>query len=189
MREPLSESPFRDVSAGRSWQYVEGLENPPGTRDRSWLVTVLGFGMLLFAAVSALPAIKLAPLALFTLTLGSSSDMYRDLLLPSVIALVLVLLPGGLSAIMGAGLLRMAPWARPGSIGLLPVLLPLSAVVAGGYIWTQVCMAAQSVVPFTDSRIIGSLGWYALLMVPFTAAMLYGLTRPQVREDLAAETE
>jgi len=188
MREQLDESPFRDIREGRPWQYHEQPVEPE-YQDRSFRITVLALGLLVFAAVLAPFTFRLLPMLSYLLMFGMSSPVYQDVFLLSLGLLVGTMAPFTLVLVMAIGLFRLAPWSRKGAIIIMPIALALGGGVVGLYYWSRAYIALGEAVRLTDRDITGPLAWYALVMAPFTAALLIGLTRPQVAEEMEEEIE
>ncbi|MHB0939097.1 MAG: hypothetical protein ACYDCO_23160 [Armatimonadota bacterium] len=184
MREQSTDSPFRDVREGRPWQYQARLEEEPEYHDRSSLVTWLGLGMLAFASVLAPFTFRVLPMLSYLFLFGISSPVFQDVLLLSSALLLGALSPVMLSLAMGIGLFRLAPWSRRWSIITLPCILLLGGGVVGLYYWILASRHSGGQVAPTDPAILTPLGWYALAMVPLTIALLIGLTRRRVAEEL-----
>jgi len=184
MREQFTESPFRDVREGRPWRYQGRQRVGPEPRDRSLLVTVLALGMLTCTALMAPFTIRLLPMLLYLVMLGASSPIFQDLLLKALGLLAGALIPFVLPIVMAVGLLRHASWARTWAIVMLPIILVLGGGVVGLYYWTQINPHMGGPLNPTNRTVIEPLAWYALAMTPLTIAMLIGLTRPQVIEEM-----
>jgi len=184
MRGQSTDSPFRDVREGRPWQYQVRQEEEPEFHDRSLPVTMLGLGMLLFAAVLAPFTFRVLPMLSYLFLFGISSPALLDVLLLSAGLLLGTLSPIMLSLTLAVGLLRLAPWARLWSIVTLPLILLLGGGVVGLSYWARAYREMDGQVALTDPVILQPLGTYALAMVPLTVALLIGLTRKRVAEEL-----
>jgi len=186
MREQFDESPFRNVRDGRPWHFQE-QQADPALRDRSIMVTVLALGLLIVATVVAPFAFQLLPMLSYLLIFGISSPAYQDVFLLSVGLLVGTLAPFALPLVMAIGLFRMASWSRKGTIIALPITLTLGGGVVGLFYWTRSYVTLGDTIRLNDTDITVPLGWYALAMIPLTAVLLFGLTRPQVAEEMEEE--
>lgn len=184
MREQFTDSPFRDVREGRPWQYQVLREDDPEFHDRSLPVALLGLGMLLFAVVLAPFTFRVLPILSFLFLFGISSPALTDVLLISAGLLLGALSPFILSLVLAVGLLRLAPWARVWSIITLPLILLLGGGVVGLSYWVRAYREISGQVSLTDQAVLQPLGIYALLMVPLTVALLVGLTRKRVAEEI-----
>ena len=186
MREQFNESPFRDVRDGRPWHYQEAQADPE-FHDRPVMITALALGMLIFALVVAPFAFQLLPMLSYLLIFGISSPAYQDVFPLSIGLLAGTLTPFTLPLVMAIGLFRMAPWSRKGTIITLPITLALGGGVVGLYYWTRSFVTMGDAIRLTDTGITVPLGWYALAMIPLTAVLLFGLTRPRVAIEMEEE--
>jgi len=186
MREQSTDSPFRDVREGRPWQYQVTPEIEPEYRPRSGRMTLLGAGMLVFVAVLTPFTFLVLPLLSYLFLFGIASPAFQDVFLLSAGLLLGALSPLMLALALAIGLLRLAPWSRRWAIGALPVILLLGGGVVGLYYWVLAARHTHGQVLLTDPAILIPLGWYALGMMPLTVALLYGLTRREVAEEVEA---
>jgi hypothetical protein len=92
-----------------------------------------------------------------------------------------------LALITGAGLLLLRPWARIGALHALPACLLSGLGMMGFLCWTRLFSHTRNLIAWTDPRLLHPFAMIAVPLFLLTAALIVGLTRPQVKAELQTE--
>ncbi|MHB9024413.1 MAG: hypothetical protein ACYC7E_09590 [Armatimonadota bacterium] len=129
MSDPEQNSPApQEMSSPPPPPLIQPLYNVPATPQRPTAATVIGVILIVLGGLSVL-GIVMSMINLFVTlpaTPGMDTPQMRQQLMMSLIASPTYM---ALYLVLGIGLLRMAPWARTGTIFVLPVLFVISTTI------------------------------------------------------------